>query len=547
MSFNLSFPSSNEDFSALHLESGEMMFVLGANGTGKSSLVQHFASQNLGRMKRISAHRQTWMGSDILDIAPSQMSGYENGIRKEDSGRNARVRDEYGSPRATLAIYGLVEAENLLARRIAEAWRAKQMNKLAEWEKTEPPITVVNELLHQSNIPITISVSDKGQVLAQKNGGPEYSVAELSDGERSAVLLAADVLTVPEGTLLIIIDEPERHLHRSIISPLLSQLFERRTDCGFVISTHDHDLPLGHQKARTLLLRSCAFQGQAAHNWVADEITADTSIDDVLRRDLLGGRRKILFVEGAEGSLDKPLYSLIFPMVSVIPKGSCHEVEQAVIGLQAGESFHWLEVFGIIDGDGFDESDRAEKRERGIYALPYYSVEAIYFHPWIIKMIATRKAEALGGDAETLETDAIAAGVDAISRHTDRLSEKVAKKTAWKKVIEQLPNDEDLFAGEDIKIANYAPAIHKARKVELETAIKAGDWETILTAYPVRETEALGAISTALRFLKIKDYEIAVRHLLSDDPAALEFVQGLFDGLPGQLGALESDKDMEAA
>ena len=546
MSFNLGFPSSNEVFTALHLEPGEMMFVLGANGTGKSSLVQRFGSQNLGRMKRISAHRQTWMGFENLDMTPAKKIEYEGYIRSEDSDQESRFKDDYATHRTSLAIYGLIEAENLLARRIAEAWRAKQMDKLTEWGETEPPITGVNELLRQSNIPITISISDKGQVLAQKNGGPEYGVAELSDGERSAVLLAADVLTVPKGTLLII-DEPERHLHRSIISPLLSQLFERRTDCGFVISTHDHDLPLGHQKARTLLLRSCAFQGKAAHNWVADEITADTSIDDVLRRDLLGGRRKILFVEGTEGSLDKPLYSLIFPMVSVIPKGSCREVEQAVIGLQAGESFHWLEAFGIIDGDGFDESDRAEKRERGIYALPYYSVEAIYFHPWIIKMIATRKAEALGGDAETLETDALAAGVDAISRHTDRLSEKVAKKTAWKKVIEQLPNVEDLLAGEDIKIANDSPATHKARKVELETAIEAGDWETILTAYPVRETEALGAISTALRFLKIKDYQIAVRRLLSDDPAALEFVQGLFDDLPGQLGALESDKDMEAA
>jgi hypothetical protein len=43
-------------------------------------------------------------------------------------------------------------------------------------------------------------------------------------------------------------------------------------------------------------------------------------IDETLKRDLLGARRKMLFVEGTTRSLDAPLYSLLFPQVSVIPK-----------------------------------------------------------------------------------------------------------------------------------------------------------------------------------------------------------------------------------
>ena len=56
-------------------------------------------------------------------------------------------------------------------------------------------------------------------------GKPEYILslihifAELSDGERNALLIGSDVLTT-EPNSLIILDEPERHLHRSIISPL---------------------------------------------------------------------------------------------------------------------------------------------------------------------------------------------------------------------------------------------------------------------------------------------------------------------------------------
>ncbi|WP_442947933.1 AAA family ATPase [Nostoc sp.] len=55
---------------------------------------------------------------------------------------------------------------------------------------------------------------ESAQVVASKCGGTPYSIAELSDGERNALLIAANVLTVKNGTL-VLIDEPERHLHRS--------------------------------------------------------------------------------------------------------------------------------------------------------------------------------------------------------------------------------------------------------------------------------------------------------------------------------------------
>ena len=264
------------------------------------------------------------------------------------------------------------------------------------------------------------------------------------DGERNALLIAGNVLTAPSGTLLII-DEPERHLHRSIISPLLSQLFERRSDCGFVISTHDHDLPLEIPGARILLLRSCHFNGQNVESWDADELPADVPIDDLLKRDLLGGRRNILFVEGTESSLDKLLYSLIFPMVSVVPKGSCHDVERAVSGVRAGEGFHWLRAFGITDGDGYAPDQMEKKRARGVYALPFYSVEAIYFHPTIIERIAKRMASIRGDDSSAVIEKALAVGVASITDHTERLSGKVAKKAVRKLITEQIPNDDILL------------------------------------------------------------------------------------------------------
>jgi len=534
MPFNLNFPSQNPTVANIQLDPGEMIFVLGANGTGKSSLMHRFAHQNPNVVRKIAAHRQTWMNTDALDMTPANKVQTEKHILNEDRNQQSRYRDPYAAQRASMTVYELIDAENVRARSMAAAYDANDMDGLKEAAKGEAPIKVINELLRQSNIPIEITIRANERVMASKDGGPEYSAAELSDGERNALMIAGNVLTAPPGTLLII-DEPERHLHRSIIAPLLSLLFERRSDCGFVVSTHDHDLPLEVPGARTLLIRACNFEGQNAQNWEADELPADTPTDDILKRDLLGARRKVLFVEGTESSLDKPLYSLIFPMVSVIPKGSCREVENAVAGSRAGEDFHWLRAFGIADGDGYAPEQIEAKRERGVYALPFYSVEAIYFHPETIKRTAGRQAEVLGGDPAEVAENAIVRGIEGVAAHTERLSKNVAKKAARKLIMDQIPNDDELLDGQEVTVTNRGPDIHAARKTELDAAVAAKDWETILTRCSVRECEARENIIVALGFRKIADYEKAVRHLLTVDDDALAFVRGLFGRLPTDL------------
>ena len=477
------------------------------------------------------------MSSDTLDMTSSTKMQAERQIQNEDCQRESRYRDSYAYQRASMTIYELINAENVWARKIAKFVAGENIDAAKKAAKEPAPIDVINELLCQSNIPITISIHENERVMAKKGEGPAYSAAELSDGERNALLIAGNVLTAPSGTLLII-DEPERHLHRSIISPLLSHLFEKRADCGFVISTHDHDLPMEVPYARVLLLRSCSFNGQNVRAWDADELPADASIDEPLKRDLLGARRKILFVEGTESSLDKPLYSIIFPMVSVIPKGSCHDVERAVVGGRAGERFHWLRAFGIIDGDGYGPEEIKGKREQGIYAVPFYSVEAIYFHPKVIGWIAERMKQLVNGYGESasdLAEEALTAGVREIEGHTERLSKKIVTKSIRKQIMGQIPNDDDLLTGRSITFENAAEEILAERVRELDVAVENGDWEEILTKCPVKESGAPNTISATLGFRGIKDYERAVRHLLAEDDAALRFVRGLFADLSDKL------------
>ena len=244
---------------------------------------------------------------------------------------------------------------------------------------------------------------------------------------------------------------------------------------------------------------------------------------------------EFLFVEGIDSSLDKLLYNLIFPMVSVIAKGSCHDVERAVVGVRAGEVFHWLRAFGIADGDGYAPYQIQAKREKGVYVLPFYSVEAIYFHPRIIELIAARMGCAKGEDASALTRKAIAEGVAVITDDTERLSENVVKKTVRKQITEQIPNDDKLLRGQPVTLQNDASAILATRKKELDAAVADYDWETILTKSPVRHSRALASIAMALGFPKRHEYEKAVRHLLVVNDEALAFVRGLFADLFDRL------------
>ena len=349
-----------------------------------------------------------------------------------------------------MAIYDLIDADTMQERKIAGLVRAGNIEAAQKEAQNPSPIQVINELMRLSNLPIEISVEEGQKIVARKNGGNGYSVAELSDGERNAFLIAADVLTTKPGTL-ILIDEPERHLHRSIISPLLKLLFDRRNDCAFIVSTHELMLPLDTPKASTLLVRSCEYQDQNVRAWTADLLAPGAAIDDDLKGDILGSRRKMIFVEGTAQSLDAPLYSLLFPQVSVVPKEGCRDVEHAVRGLRGAGDVHWVSAWGIVDNDQRSAEDVARLKDAGVWALSHYSVESLYYHPKIIARVAERQAGVTGGDARTLTETAITNAIAAAKAQRDHLVASAVVRSARNKVLEGLPNRKDIRGGNCLK------------------------------------------------------------------------------------------------
>jgi ABC-type cobalamin/Fe3+-siderophores transport system ATPase subunit len=513
------------------LSMGDVLYLLGANGTGKSGLISRLFNAHQASAKRISAHRQTWFQSNSLDMSPMSRENLERTIRSQDAQEHARYRLDYANERAGVAIYDLIDSDTTMARRIAELVRAGDISSAQKEAKKPSPLQEINELMRLSNIPIEISLEEGQKVVAKKMGGPGYSVAELSDGERNAFLIAADILTSKPGTL-ILIDEPERHLHRSIISPLLKLLFDKRKDCAFIISTHELMLPLDTPGASTLLVRACQYSGRNLQSWTVDMLGPEAQIDEDLKRHLLGSRRKLIFVEGTPHSLDAALYSLLFPLVSIIPKENCRDVEHAVRGLRSAENVHWVAAWGIVDNDQRAPDDITRLKEAGVWALSHYSVESLYYHPSIVTQIAARQAEVLGGDAEALVAAAMTGAVGAAKGQRDHLVASAVVRSARNKFLGGLPNRKDVQAVSSfIKVEVDVQSLRAAEEARFDGLIAASDWDGLLTRYPLRESSAFDRVVDGLKLKDQATYLAAVLKLLQDSDSALTCVRTLLGGL----------------
>ena len=535
MSFNFEIPKFDQKNLKVSVALGESLFVLGTNGSGKSSIMSLFSSTYSRKAIRISAHRQNWFSSGGINITAETKRATESNILNYDHSAAARWKDDFSSVRASVALYNLIDSENVRARSITKAVDEANMHLAQELSKKDAPITILNELLKFSNINIEISVRESEQVMASRNGGPHYSVAELSDGERNALLIAASVLTAPKESL-ILIDEPERHLHRSITSPLLNQMIAKRKDCAFVISTHDVSLALDGFVNKALLLRDCRYSGSTVQAWDADLLDGSSAfLNEEIKRDILGSRRAIIFIEGTDQSLDSRLYSIVFPSTSIIPKSSCRLVDQATTEIREAKDLHWIRAFGIVDNDRRSSKEIEELRKRGVFAISEYSVESIYYHPFIQEKIAERQVSVIGGEPESLLSDARKAALIALAPHAQRMSERVAERAIREEFFKNIPKKSEIATGNPITFNLDIKEILSNEQKRFEEFLKKEELSKLISFYPIRETPALKEIAEKLGFQDRQQYEGAVLKLVSDDTEALNFVKTLFGALLSEL------------
>ena len=201
-----------------------------------------------------------------------------------------------------------------------------------------------------------------------------YSPSDMSDGERNMLYILGQCLLAPENSLLII-DEPELHINKSIADKYWNYIKSKRTDCCLLFVTHDIDFILANPDAEKYSLT------KYSHPNVWDISRVDDENLESIKIKILGSRKNILFVEGNESSLDLPIYKAIYPNFLVLPVESCNQVKSYVKSLNDNQAYNHLKCFGLIDKDSLTEPQRVTLRKKHIYTMNFAEIENMLLHP----------------------------------------------------------------------------------------------------------------------------------------------------------------------
>ena len=368
------------------------VIIIGANGSGKSKLGAWIEQQDLQNVHRIGAQRNL----NFKEITPLKSYDQAEGTvlyGTDEKSQQARknYRWGFGKEYTTKLIddfndvlAALIALQNNQNTKYAEDCKAIK-NKT---ERPDPPDTAIDKLIRIWDVVFpqrSLKMVD-AKFLAwftKGDGIPiEYSSTQMSDGERAVLYLAAQVLCVPVNKTLII-DEPEVHLHRSIMNRLWKTLESSRPDCLFIYITHDTQFASMHGNAAKIWIKE--FDGA---NWKLEKIESNDLPEELLF-DILGSRKHVLFVEGERNSYDTQLYSALYPEYYVIPCGSCTQVIARTKAFKNSPTLHHFKVYGIIDLDYRSDYEISKYKENNIYTIDVAEVENLFIVEELVRLIAS--------------------------------------------------------------------------------------------------------------------------------------------------------------
>ena len=385
MSFTFPIPGPNSH-TEISVNPGSSVVFVGANGGGKTRLAVWLESHLGSKAHRISAHRALTLQSNVPKINERHaLLGLRTGCAEDEATVGSyRSGHRWHGNEATSLLNDfdfLVQA--LFADQANKALITHQKNRKGDHSPADPTkyeslVSIWEQLLPDRQLHISgddITVTASGSKVS-------YLASELSDGERAIFYMIGQTLTAAENSLLIF-DEPELHVHRSIMAKVWDELEAARKDCAFVLITHD----LGFAASRVAQKFTIRNFDPAPH-WTIEEVQENTGFNEEITTLILGSRRPILFVEGVENSLDQAIYRCCYPDWTVIPRKSCKDVIHSVVTMRNNPEFTRITCSGIVDSDHRSAEEIAYLNDHSISVLPVSEIENVILLPSVSRTIA---------------------------------------------------------------------------------------------------------------------------------------------------------------
>lgn len=363
------------------IESTQSFVIVGANGSGKSHLGA-WIEKNNNNVLRISAQRALSI-PDVINIKDKDASWNKIYFGHETS-LNRNIKWQHGKETSTL----VYDYESVLSMLFSEDYsQLRENNKNSARTgviKYKETITDIVEDVWKKVMPQRQLVLDKFVVKA-KHGEELYKGGDMSDGERVCLYLMAQCLLAPEN-YIIVIDEPELHLHLSIMKRLWDEIENHCPNKTFVYITHNLKFATSRDTATKIWVKS--FNGH--EHWDLSIIDNDEVIPDELLLEILGTRSPVLFVEGEKSSYDIALYREVFEEYHVISCQNCQKVIELTKAFNNDKvkTLHSYEVKGIIDHDFLSNEEIESYKKQNIYPIEVSEVENLFLIEPLIRLAA---------------------------------------------------------------------------------------------------------------------------------------------------------------
>ncbi len=369
---------------------GICRFVLiGANGSGKTRLGIWLEenNQNNTPVHRIGAQKAL----SIPEYAP--LMNAEQAEKNLHLGRfdqhasiGLKKQSRWGGEPATFLLSDYEKVLSLIFEKTAERDHLHTQKTRTTQQYVPVPDSPIDSIVkiwadlmpHRS-----ITLHD-GKVVVDKGTPTEYHGKDMSDGERVALYLLGQCLCAPANSILII-DEPELHLHKSLMDKLWNRVEEFCQDKTLVYITHDLDFAASRAGSTKLWVQSYRA---AVWTWV--EVPSDDVLPEALILELIGNRKPILFCEGERGGLDHTVYQLCYPDLHVVPRGGSEKVIEATKAMRANIALHTLSAHGIVDRDVRSDSECDALHAGGVEVLAFAEVENLFCLDAVVRLTATK-------------------------------------------------------------------------------------------------------------------------------------------------------------
>ena len=375
------------------VESEHSFVIIGANGSGKSHLGAWIERQSMESILRISAQRALSI-PEIITIK-SEEAAWNNIFYGNEQEKNKGYKWNWNEGFTTKLVNDFESVLSAVFARSSKENEAyvKSCREHESLQKEKPlvPVMIKDKIINIWNVvfPHRQILLDDATVRAKFDNSTSYHGKEMSDGERVAIYLIAQCLVAPDDMALVI-DEPEIHLHKTIMHKLWDKIEEYCPEKIFVYITHDLDFASTRKDAKLIWTKNYTID-KTVEKWEIELIESHDSIPDSLMIEVLGNRKNILFVEGDKSSYDYQLYSNIYSDYYVVPVGNCATVINMTRAFneESVRRLHNIKVRGIIDRDYLTDNEIESYRQDCIYPLEVAEVENLFCIKELLEIIAS--------------------------------------------------------------------------------------------------------------------------------------------------------------